>query len=139
MTENNMDEQPEQGSESIPGDLVQNILKNLADITKQTQENENFKKEIAGQLSNIGYEYFPENEEINPGHVIKILKVAINNTMTIKLDPEQAEADDKDDDESDKIDETLGKKLEGLLEINDGKCLDDYFSKGCACVIDVLS
>ena len=138
MEENNMDEQTEQRNESIPEDLVQNMLKNVADITKQTQENEAYKHEIAGQLRNIGYDYFPE-EEINPEHVIKILKVAINNTMTTKLDLEQEEADDhddnddddNDDDESDKIVETLGKKLEGLLEMNDGKCLDDYFSKGC--------
>jgi hypothetical protein len=133
-----MDEQGEQESESVPEDLVQDVLKRLADITKQTQENTNFKNEIARQLKNMGYDFFAENEDgTDPEHVIKILKVAINNTMTIRLQcAEQTEADDNDDEESEKTDETLGKKLERILEINDGKCLDDYFSKGISRVAE---
>ena len=131
MMKDNMNEQPEQESDPIPKDLVQNILKSLADITKQTQGNTNFKNEIAKQLKNIGYNFFAENEdEADPKHVIKILKVAINNTMTNKRHIEPTEPDENDDDDSEKTDARLGKRLEGLLEIDDGKCLDDYFSKG---------
>lgn len=123
-----MDEQREvREGESIKEDFVQGILKTLEDITKQTRKNKNFKNEIAEQLKNIGYNYFSDSEkEIEPEHVIKTLKLAINNTMSTKLDFEEKEVDD--DDESDKIDE--GKKIEKLLEINDGKSLDDYFNKG---------
>lgn len=130
-----MDEQPEQEYDTVPEDLVQDMLKNLADITRQTHENEVFKHAIVGQLKNIGYEYFPENEgKPCAEHVVKILKVAINNTMTSEPDLKQdtdEHNDEDDDDESDKTNETLGKKLAGLLEINDGKCVEDYFSKGC--------
>ena len=128
-----MDEKLDQGEESMKEDLVLNTLKQLQDIIKQTQENKEFKNEIARQLIENGYNYFSENvDEIDPSHVIKILQVTINNTMTTKLDlTQQAELDDKDDDDADKINETLGKKLENILEINDGKSLQDYLSKGC--------
>ena len=128
-----MDEQPKEKQESMPKDLVHNILKNVADLTRQTQRNTNFKNDIVKQLKNIGFDFFPENEnEIDHEHVIRILKVAINNTIACNLDLERKDINDGDDedDESDKVDESNGKQLERLLEINDGKCLDDYFSKG---------
>ena len=129
-----MDEHPGQECQPVPEHLVQDMLKNLADFTKQTYKNEEFKHAIVEQLKNIGYEYFSQNEgKPCPEHVIKILKVAINNTMTneinLKQDTDGHNVDD-DDEESDKTDETLGKKLAGVLEINDGKCVEDYFSKG---------
>ena len=126
-----MDEEPEQRSQPVQEDLIQSILRNLSDITKQTREDETFKAEIAKQLENIGYDHFDENEdERNPEHVLKILQVAMRNTMSSKLELKQEEADDDDEEEADKNDGTLGKKLEKLFEINDGKCLDDYFTKG---------
>ncbi|XP_028409655.1 uncharacterized protein LOC114532367 [Dendronephthya gigantea] len=127
-----MDEKSEQGEEMMKEDLVLNILKQLQDIIKRTHENKEFKNEIAGQLIKNGYDYFSANvDEINPSHVIKILQVAIDNTMTTKLDlTQQAELDDEDEDDAEKMEETLEKKLGNILEINDGKCLQDYWSKG---------
>ena len=128
-----MDEKPEEEQQSMPKDLIHNILKNVADLTRQTQRNTNFKNDIVKQLKNIGFEFFPENEnEIDHEHVIRILKVAINNTIACSLDLERKDTNDGDDedDESYKVHESNGKQLERLLEINDSKCLDDYFSKG---------
>ena len=127
-----MGEHPVRESELMPEHLVQDVLKNLTDITKRTKENEEFKDAIAGQLKNIGYDYFPEDEgKLCSEHVIKILKVAINNTMRTTDLNENIDGHNDDDDESDITDEPLGKKLADLLEINDGKCVEDYFNKGC--------
>ena len=128
-----MGEHPVRECEPMSEHLVQDVLKNLTHITRRTKENEEFKDAIAGQLKNIGYDYFPEDEgNLFPEHVIKILRVAINNTMrTTDLNENIDGRNDDDDNQSDITDEPLRKKLADLLEINDGKCVEDYFNKGC--------
>lgn len=125
-----MDDEPEK---ELDEHLIANVLTQLAEITHQIQAEDIFKNEIARQLRNHGYDdCFGEEQEqendIDADHVVKVLAIAITNTMKRKVDIASTDKD-ADEDESDNTD-AYEEKLETLLDINEGKSMDDYLTKG---------
>ena len=109
-------------------DLIKDVLAMLREILNQIYTEDGFKKEIAKQLEDNGYGFFDEKQEdnIDADHVIKVLALSINNAMTRKMEIVPSSSSDDDPDNTDAIRE----KLDKLLDVNDGKSMDDYLAKG---------